>query len=376
MPGRYQVDVNIDTSHNLYHASKLYVGLCGLADRRLIRLRFRRSSRNQDGPPDPLLVCLRVRAAPAGDEKTLCIDLRDRSDVVNEEGLEGSDVYFKRSYYLPHLRALPVALRRKVLPFGLNHACRNWSSTRKVVSTLVPQLVAQLFRSPRRALKHLAANFPMLRQYRTCPHPRRYEQGPDVKLEPAVVFQTRVWEPQEVSPDDADAVNEERVGLVRALRKAFGTRFHGGVWPTPFAQSRYPDALATCGTRRSVYLPMSQRCLVGVYTRGLHYSTAFKLSEYLAASQCIVASGLRNETPRPLRDGTNYLAFTTSEECVERCTRFFEDGPLAAHVRRENQQYYAEEVDPPAQVLNCLDRAFDTLPGPADRAEAPAAALV
>jgi hypothetical protein len=174
-----------------------------------------------------------------------------------------------------------------------------------------------------------------------------------------VVFQTRVWEPHDTT-DDADQVNQERVDLVRALRDALGERFVGGLVPTPFAAKNFPDAVTPHDASRAGYVQMSKRSLVGVYSRGLHHSLAFKLAEYLAASKCVVSTPFRNELPAPLVEGTNYLEFDGIEQCVAQCRRLLADADLAAEMRRRNREYFLREVEPASHMRRCLDRAFDT----------------
>ena len=98
--------------------------------------------------------------------------------------------------------------------------------------------------------------------------------------------------------------------------------------------------------------------MIGIYTRGLHHSLAFKLGEYLASSKCIVTEPLRNELPSPLVPGKNYLEFSTPQECMQRCEQLLDDHDLANQMRRNNWEYYQREVRPDRHVLRCLERAF------------------
>lgn len=93
----------------------------------------------------------------------------------------------------------------------------------------------------------------------------------------------------------------------------------------------------------------------------MHDSTAWKLAEYLAASQCIVAEPIRNVTPRPLQEGVHYLGFETPEDCVEACTALLDDPDRATRMREENHRYYREEVAPAAMVMNRLQEAMRSL---------------
>ena len=128
--------------------------------------------------------------------------------------------------------------------------------------------------------------------------------------------------------------------------------------PTDFARRHYADVILERAFRRKEYIRMTQRCLVGIYTRGLHHSLAFKLPEYLAASMCIVSDPLRNELPQPLVAERHFLEFRTPEECAAQCERLLRDPDTARAMRCENRAYYRRWVAPPEHLLDCLERVF------------------
>ena len=211
-----------------------------------------------------------------------------------------------------------------------------------------------MLRSPRRALAGAGRRGALLRGFLVQPDYRLFEQAPETAVEPLVLFQTRLWEPEE-SSEDLQRINEERADLIRALRKALGPRFRGGVTPTPFARQHYPDVLLTEAYRRNDFIRMVKRHLIGVYTRGLHHSLAFKLPEYLAASMCVVSDPLRNELPQPLTAGCHYLEFRGHDECAAQCERLLSRPAEARDMRRHNHDYYRQWVAPAEHVLHCLE---------------------
>jgi hypothetical protein len=189
---------------------------------------------------------------------------------------------------------------------------------------------------------------------------RDFERAPEYDLPPRVLLQTRLWTEAEVTGEPfAPEINEERVGIVRALRRELGERFVGGALPTPFAERTYPDVVCHWDTRRSAYLRTMQTCLVGIYTKGLHHATAWKLGEYAAASMCIVASGLRDTFVAPFTAPRNYLGFSTAEECVERCVRLLENREEARAMARANHEYYVANIRPGAQMKRWIEQAFN-----------------
>jgi hypothetical protein len=345
------VRVYVHPLQDLYHASKVYTGLLGLA--RLDRIRLRMVRSDEHGL-DPLVVALGVDAGET--DRRVAVDLSDRSNSFNRDLLGRCDVYFKRSFHRPDVDALPEDLKGRILPFGLNYGCRGHGVTARALRALGPGHPWHLLRMGLLEKERSRDYFNGLKQFLRLPAIEAYEMPPDEAAEPVVLFQTRLWEPGELSSAEQSEINEGRVALVRALRRAFGGRFWGGLVPTPYALRHFADAVTNRPTGRRAYVTQSRRAMVGVYTRGLHHSLAFKLPEYLASSKAVVADGLRNELPAPLREGVHYLGFRDPSECVEQCARLLDDPDRTASMRRANYRYYRAEVEPVAHLRRCLDR--------------------
>lgn len=338
-----RVILYVDADHDLYHASRFMTGLCALEAAGEIALRYVRP-RGDDRwlAGDPIVLCFDL--APHG--ARVAVDLRDGLGV-SRPILDHVDHYLKRAFYRPELADLPAPLAAKIAPFGLNYGCRSVRSAARLLRTIGWPLLQQ----GRAAL-------PRLRQYFATPDQAEFEQGPDTPVEPMVVFQTRLWTRQEIPPEEVEPLNEARVAMVRALRRAFGPRFVGGLVPTPLAVESYPAEVTTHSSRYREYLAMKKRYLVSIYTRGVEHSLAFKLGETIAAAQCLVSVPLRYELPVPLVAGRNYLSFETTEEAVAACQRLFDDAQLAATMRHANHAYYLSEVEPAAQVRNVIRRVM------------------
>jgi hypothetical protein len=353
----YSVRTFIDPSQELSFLSKVYTGLCGLEKQGLASVTFVRDRARASNPEVVLLEVTKDHIC-----RQVAVDVHDRSDKLDRDLLASCDLYLKRSYYPPHLCSLPATLQEKVAPFGLNFSCRGFSAMRRVLWALGLRYSGRMLWSALVARSRFREEFASLKALRGSPSPDEFEAGPEEPVQPVVLFQTRVWEPGESRTDNLQEVNEGRANLVRVLKRAFRDRFWGGLVPTPFAVKHYPDALATRPSKRKHYIAMSKQALVGVYTRGLCHSIAFKLPEYLAASKAIVADGFRNELPRPLEEGTHYLGFREPAECVEQCARLLKNPDLVASMRQANHRYYEQEVEPTAHLLKCLDQAIEARP--------------
>jgi hypothetical protein len=356
---RYAVTAQFDPHPSLWAEAYLYAGLAALAEAGDIALHVGSARRT-----DPLpLVLLEVCALRSGERKLLAFDHYDRSDVFNLPLLERCDLYFKRSCYPPDL-ARCDGLEQKVRPYGLVFPCHGGDSKRRIIGARAASFFTHLIDSPREQLRRLRGDVTILRQFLASPRLEEFQYLPTAPRNRVISFQTRLWAPGDTT-DDADEINRERIAIVRALRREFGPRFRGGVVPTRYALATFPDVVTPNECNRTRYIAEAKRCLVAVYTRGLHHSLAYKLPEYLAASQCIVSCDIRNQLPAPLEPRRHYLPFTTVQQCVEECAQLLDNADLAMEMSRANHEYFLDQVHPVGAVGRCLDLAFAPAPAPA-----------
>lgn len=303
-------------------------------------------------PVEDYTIVAEIERIADGKKLRVCFDIHDRGYLFSEAELRASDVYFKRSHYPPDVEKLAPEWRRKVAPFGPIFGPGN----RRGTLGLLAGWMRYAARRPKRAkdsLKHLS-------DYLRLPVTRDFERPPEESLPPRVLLQTRLWMESEVTGAPfAPEINEERVGVVRALRKGLGDRFVGGAVPTPFAREHFPDVVCHWDTRRSAYLKTMQTCRVGIYTKGLHHAMAWKLGEYTAASMCIVASGFRYTFVEPFTDPRNFLSYATPEQCLEHCVRLLENEEEARAMSRANFEYYTEHIRPAKQMRRWIAQAFE-----------------
>jgi len=352
-----QVTLYLDTEQDLYHTSYVYSALFGLAARREIELELRTPPIDTWRKLNPGSVCVFVDfSAPDGAIIPVAIDLRDRSDIFDERALDSVAVYFKRSYYLPDVTKLLAEVREKVIPFGMNFVCANVPSA-KAVSEQILRRIASKIAGRRNGAGTVRSLLRKLSDYWRYRRESDYLAGPETPKTAAVIFQTRIWEDHEARGDDADSINEQRVHLVRALKQGLRGRFCGGLIPTPLALRRHPDLVTDQGVSPVAFTHWQRGLLIGVYSRGLHHSTAWKLGEYFASSMCVVAEPPRNQLPVPLSDGKELLTFASPEDCIAECDAILASPDLQRRMRAAAHDYYRREVAPEAHLRSCLARA-------------------
>ena len=353
---RYHISCFIHPLQNLFHLGHIYVGLCSLRSQRLAIVDFIVPRNRPSHVCDPVALWAEVTDLRTRQQLRVAFELYDRSDVFAMDALTRADVYFKRNYYQPDMAKVSSELRGKIRPFGLNYPCHTAESLRATLSRVAADYGIRFLRSPlatARMIHRLDLYY-----FLVGPDVSAFEHAPDQPVQREVHFQTRVWDQDSLGPDSHEDVNRPRVELSRLLRRRFGALFLGGIVPSEFARRYCPNDLSNEPTRRPNYVALSKAAMIGIYTRGLHHSLAFKLGEYLASSKCIVTEPLRNELPSPLVPGKNYLEFSTPQECMQRCEQLLDDAELANQMRRNNWEYYQQEVRPDRHVLRCLERAF------------------
>ena len=267
----------------------------------------------------------------------IAIELSDHSNFWDVSLLEWCDAYAKRNMNRRH----SAALQNKIIPFGLNCACH---SRRSMIAAL--SAIGGTF--PRASKGRLMEVY----RYLATPHWKFLEHRPEQAVDNTILFQTRVWEAQDAPGDEA--INEQRAGVLRALKREFGNRVAGGVVPTPFARKAYPDLITDQPCRHPQFIRWAKKPLIGIYTRGLFGAIAIKMADYLAASKCIVSEPIDNELTAPL---DHISVYRSESECVEACERLLSDRSLAEYHRLQSWNYYESYVSPRALMASLLARA-------------------
>ena len=335
----FEVEVHVAPETSVQEVSKVFEGLQSLADEARVALRYNRLPEGQSYPR-----VLRLSVRQGRESADVAIDLADQPALFHMPDLERADVYFKRSYWPDEVARLPEHLRGKLRPFGLNNPA------------IRPRSALQVLGARRgNGLSRLASD---ARQLLALPRPSAFQCEPNVPAEPRVFFQTQLWEPRH-NGEEAEEINQERANLVLALRAAFGPRFMGGVIPTDFAKAHFPNLTTSLPSSMRAYPRLLRTPLIAIYSRGLHQSVAFKMSEYLAASRCIVGHRPTAELPAPLLDGSHFLGFSTADECIAQCEQLLARPNEAAEMRRANWEYYRANVEPSAHLLSILERTFE-----------------
>lgn len=339
MTFRYAVTAVLNSDSSVQELSKIFEGLERLRRRGVVRYSVQ-SSGSASGWSTVILLGVR---ASSGADRTVAIDLMDQAELIDFESLQLADLYFKRSFNPRKLQNLAPELARKLRPFGLNNPAISTSAAIRVLTSRTRAV---------HSIRGLAAD---ARQLLALPPQTAFERAPNQRTEPLVLFQTRLWDSEE--PDVA-AINEQRIQLVLTLRRALGRHFIGGVLPIGSTARRNRHVLTTLPYGMRAYPALVRRALVGVYSVGLHRSIAFKLSEYLAASCCVVADSFDAALPAPFTEEDHFLHFEDAVQCAAMCDRLLSSPAEANEMRWRNWDYYRATVEPGAQMMGVLNELF------------------
>jgi hypothetical protein len=172
----------------------------------------------------------------------------------------------------------------------------------------------------------------------------------------------RLQDPDALPPEAAgqraarDAANRLRVECIRALRRAYGSRLHGGIVADPVAARLAPDLLLPSprsGTRRE-FLRRVREHAVCVAASGPLGSNGPRLARFVAFSRAIVCEPLQGIVAGDFEPGRNYLEYETPEQCVARVAWLFDRPRERDEMARRNWDYYAAWQRPDRLALRLV----------------------
>lgn len=284
---------------------------------------------------------------------------------VDEQLLARHPLYFKRSL-LPNLLLLPGG--EKLRPLGLMSDVRtdfpNVFELRRELSGA--SSVAQRARILARwALATAGADrLGLVQRARWS----RMRAAPTFGQEPRVLLMAGLWDPALV-PEDAPGkreewrlLNQQRAECIRALRREFGDRFHGGVKPTAFAQREYPDVVLQDprATSQPEFLRRVREHPVCVTSTGLHGSNGGRLAEFVSFSRAIVTEPLQYAVPGDFAAGRHFLEYRDPAGCVAQVAQLFDDTAAREAMMVRNHDYYRQWLNPERLAMRLIALTFTT----------------
>ena len=337
------------------HVSRLLTAFHMLDQRGEANVSFIENVNNFRSTPHSQVVELEV------DGNVYAFDMCDAFALNNEKGkayLNKVALYFKRSYLKEMDAGLSAELMDKIRPYGFDFYTTFPGNPMDERSLSVKGRIKQTLRT--------------LSGYDKCSYAEAFERKADqTRGNPQIIFMTRLWDPDEISLEgdldpelrsyreymieERNRINADRTKIVRELRRIYGNNFVGGIQSSPFAERYSPDILIPKElTRKKTYLHKMQSADICIGSMGLHKSTGWKTGEYIAASRAIVAERLVYNVPGDFAAYKNYIPFDTVEECLSAVDRLYHDPDAVYAMKKANEQYYQQYLEPAAQLKNAL----------------------
>ena len=303
----------------------------------------------------------KVKKKSVGEEVFFAIDAYDLANVFSEKALSECKYIFKRNYNKGIADILMKKYPANILPLGLTFFVRpnRLHDTWKffvgfMAGTIIRSIkierniIIRLFRACKNGLNEWSVfiNTRNIEQYRTFKKP----------TENKVIFQTRCFPGDS---DDTKQVHKDRNNLITTLKAGLGDAFMGGFVPDNISRDKFHDNLTNLPTDNVGYLNLIKSASIGIYTRGIQNSPAWKMAEYLSLAKCIVAEPLTAELPVPLEEGKHIMYFKSPEECVEICRFLLNNSPKMEELSLNAREYYEENVDPAVNAERVIKKVIN-----------------
>lgn len=259
-------------------------------------------------------------------------------------GLKNSDFYFKRSFSPEKNRELFLEDSGRMYPLGFNYYVTHPGNP---TNEPLWKAAARMLRGKTPARYFV---------------PEVFEGSVDTNCgtPPKILFLAGLWGREDWLGDDPanserEAVSAMRVEIIRAMRRAFGSAFIGGINDCALSRKLAPDLIVPRSlTERRRYLNVMHGCDICIGSAGLHGSIGWKTGEYVAAAKAIVHEEMNYSVTGDFREGVNYLSFRTPEECVEAVAKLVESPQQLQAMKRANATYYQKYLRPDMLVKNTL----------------------
>lgn len=291
-------------------------------------------------------------------------DLNDSDSIASTEALEHCDFYHKRSYSKSEYRDTPFSER--IFPLGLNYQVQAESLNDLLLRAAYDFLYYPYnpFASPGKSqakeiLKYARDYFLKNSRKKQILRYNELEKEPHIINDGHILFQCRLWDPKLFPPsarDHIEHLNCTRTELVEKLSETFGRQFVGGLQPCEYSLRTARGLVVEGPTNRKSYLELVNSAAVVITTNGISDSIGWKMGEFVAASKAILCERTKHQIPGTFQNGTHYIEYHDSKDCIEYCKKLLETPELRLNLSQNCYRYYRDFVRPDSIVLNSLKR--------------------
>jgi hypothetical protein len=368
---RKRVTVIIDSPQELNQSSYIRAGLFELEKAGIIKCRVKINIKRRLGRidtesgtlvrtkhPHPKTSYYTLIDHDANLNIKFAVDLFDSPWHFSEVALKQCEYVFKRNYVTRYIQPLDSEIKKKLYPLGLSFMVgtdRKLYNHKLFIGLLLSNMALAFKFNREMPVKLWRAFQWSLMHWKGFSRSRRlkdFEFFSKLKSQ-FVIFQTRCFAGSESV--DVKTIHQERADLIRYLKKSLVSDFKGGFIPDAIASKQFPDCLTSLPTEPTAYLQLVNESAIGIYTRGLSQSPAWKLAEYFAKGTCCVAEPLITELPQPLEPGVHFHVFKNQAECAEQCRSLLLDKTERSRMSNNARTYYENHINPAKNVLRILE---------------------
>lgn len=350
-----KLDIKLNILGNGPHETGIIAGFILLKRQGIINLKINKLNKDCINKyPHTCLV-----EAIINDKIKVAYDLLDGYNLNLKEldkYLDGIDYYFKRSFSAQKNSLL--ANKEKIYPLGFNYSVNLKGDLNDNLYNNIKNILRKIIKNKKS--KFYINDFELVPSY-------------DVSCNPKVIFCTRLWNPDgeadEVNngividsklKEEREYINNLRVDIIKQLKLMLKENFIGGIYNSLYARENYPDLILDNNiTDKENYLKIMQSADICIGSMGLHESIGWKTAEYIASSKAIVNERFRYEVIGEFNELENYLAFETSEECINHIKYLINNPKDIMKMQMNNFIYYNKYLRPDKQVLNSLLRVLE-----------------
>lgn len=178
--------------------------------------------------------------------------------------------------------------------------------------------------------------------------------------EDQIIFRARLWDPgknpTQWKKEERILLNDQRIGLNRALKEKFPLRFTGGILKNEYSENLCPDlVLPNAEYHRKRYFQILKATSVGVVNQGLERSIGAKLGEYVANGLAILTTPIDEFELPGFQEEKNYFTYRNTKECLGKVQELVDNPSLRREMQINNINYYSRFLHPGKKISAILD---------------------
>ncbi|PVZ87406.1 hypothetical protein C9426_12600 [Serratia sp. S1B] len=185
------------------------------------------------------------------------------------------------------------------------------------------------------------------------------ESLPVALSRPRILFLTGLWDPcEDLSiADEIEKITKTRLAILDTLSKEFKEMSTFGVNETTFTKKiakKY--VLPRKKTNKMNFIKMLKNHDICITSAGMHYSSGWRLGEYIAASRSIISEDPYYETVGDFKKNENYRSFACGESLIDAINHLL-DRKKRQQMMLKNYTYYHQYLRPDSLILNSIVNA-------------------